>query len=259
MKQEPIIDSGMVNGDVQPLHSVSNSLDIGSSSTQLQDIAFSAQQALGQASFEDLVPVDPALQHYSNGHVDAMDIDPAASELLDQDIAVSSIENLLDEPKPMPVEGTVESEIEARSEPQGPSVEPLTPAPIFHEEPKMNGAKSGPTSPMQMTFLEHSNITVSLPPPITPTATALPRSRGSTSGRKASQTPRPSHAQTPSRPSNRKSHTPKSTPGGSGRRRDSKESIKIEQKPGETPEEIASLQLALQLQMEEHGLRRRSK
>jgi F-box/leucine-rich repeat protein 10/11 len=65
-----------------------------------------------------------------------------------------------------------------------------------------------------------------------------------------------------------KTTTPKA-PGGRGRR-DSKETVKqepkSEQKPraapsgtGKKSEDMASIALALQLQMEEHGLRRRSK
>jgi F-box and leucine-rich repeat protein 10/11 len=71
---------------------------------------------------------------------------------------------------------------------------------------------------------------------------------------------------------NGKSTTPKTTPGGKNRR-DSKDGIKMEpksdQKPRPVPtvggkkkkknEDMASIALALQLQMEEHGLRRRSK
>lgn len=101
------------------------------------------------------------------------------------------------------------------------------------------------------------NDTAVVAPPRTPNA---PRSSGKgSSGRKTSQTPRPPY---------RKSNTPKSTPG--GRRCDSKESTTVEPRSeqkaravssvtGESEEDMASLALAMQLQMEEHGLRRRSK
>ncbi|KAF2477796.1 uncharacterized protein BDR25DRAFT_275202 [Lindgomyces ingoldianus] len=99
----------------------------------------------------------------------------------------------------------------------------------------------------------YSNITVR--PHISATPHLSWSTRGSSGGRKTSHTPRPLTAA---------STTPKSAAASRGRQ-DSKEgSIKGERKsqaisPGAKDEDHASLALALQLQMEEHGLRRRSK
>lgn len=227
MRKESGVDGGMTNGGVHSRLSLPN-MSIGG--TSLQDIAYSAQQALNEVYPEDTMPIDPALQSYDTIRINA----PSHSS---RDVAMSSIEHVPDSL----INGVEE---QPRSE-LGPSVEPLTPGPLSVEP---NGISPYRSSPQ-----EYDTIAVALP--VTPSAR---RPAKATSARKASQTPRPS---------NRTSTTPKSAPG--GRRRGSKESIKVEPRSepkmramsstAESEEDMASLALALQLQMEEHGLRRRSK
>ena len=116
-------------------------------------------------------------------------------------------------------------------------------------------AHTGPSSPL--TELARSTSPVRNRDPVVPTITTprtAPRaSRVGSSGQKPSQTPLPS---------NRKSTTPRS--GGTGKsRRDSKSFAKVDPKSRVVStgplDDQASLKLALQLQQEEHGLRRRSK
>lgn len=229
----------MANGLFGHRNSLPSAFD-HSSTAELQDLAFSAQQALSRVQPDGSMPIDPALQS-SPQENDTMEVD-SPHRPPHRDAVMSSIEH--DDP----MEGIEET---ARSERRGPSVEPLTPGPLVDGiDSQTNGVRLSDMSP-------DVNHIIDLPPPVTPVA---PRSSQlSSSGRKTSQTPRPS---------NRKSTTPKSTPG--GRRRESREPIKAEPRSeqkaramsstvAETNEDIASLALALKLQMEEHGLRRRSK
>jgi F-box/leucine-rich repeat protein 10/11 len=195
----------------------------------------------------------------------------------------------------------------------GPSIEPLTPGPpgppphndTIHVEkngypvsdtihvqingfasrqpPQSNAVRhpSSPVSPRQMSTMSpgaqnydaymtspsvnnhnnynHFTTNSDFPPPLTPTAHPQPSSR---SYAKPNQTPSRS----------RSSRTPKSTP--NGRRRDSKDSIKLEAGFGagmgmgmdmldldmiDPSLDQASIELIKQLQKEEHGLRRRSR
>ncbi|KAF2005852.1 hypothetical protein P154DRAFT_518104 [Amniculicola lignicola CBS 123094] len=133
-------------------------------------------------------------------------------------------------------------------DPQLFTFEPRTPGPVDNG---LNGTHPRLSSPFaaqtQSTSPRSSHVQVVAPET---TSRTTPRSaRLSSAGRRMSHTPRAPNAM---------SSTPKSTPGGKGRR-DSKGSIKLEPGSAKKPEDVASLALALQLQMEEHGLRRRSK
>lgn len=209
---------------------------------ELQDLAFSAQQALNQVQDDDLVPIDPALQSYDHGNDSMMDTSPKAQH---RDTVIFSVEALSHDA----MEG-VETSLNGQAAPVMEPISPGTAPNVFHIH--TNGFTEDPQSP---TSHRNGNLSVQFSP-LTPSAQR--------SGWPGSSTRRSGQTQTPHR-SNRKSHTPK-TP--SGRRRDSKESIKLEPKSEpkratssvlvDSEEDMASLALALQLQMEEHGLRRRS-
>lgn len=216
----------------------SSSGDFGfGGAVELHELAFSARKALDQVADDDAMPIDPALQMYERGNDFAVaDASPRAAS---GDAVMFSVEEFDHDP----MEGVQHTGINGRS---GPSIEPLSPIAGPNGLYGMpNGAGEPHTSP-------HANSDGSLVPPQTPNG---PRSRyTSSSKRKASQTPHSSH---------RKSKTP------SHRRQDSKDSIKLEPQSepkvratsstfGNNQEDTASLALALQLQMEEHGLRRRS-
>ena len=62
MKRE-FHDSGMTNGAMHHRNSLPNALGMASTS-ELQGLAFSAQQALSEVQPEDLMPIDPGLQSY---------------------------------------------------------------------------------------------------------------------------------------------------------------------------------------------------
>lgn len=74
MRHESSFEDDYMNGDIHARHSLPNQFNVGSS--LLQDIAFSAQQALARDQ-DDLVPVDPALQAYATGAYPAMDATPS--------------------------------------------------------------------------------------------------------------------------------------------------------------------------------------
>ncbi|KAF2687754.1 hypothetical protein K458DRAFT_332081 [Lentithecium fluviatile CBS 122367] len=237
MKRE-FHDPGLTNGAMHHRNSLPNALGMASTS-ELQNLAFSAQQALNQTKPEDPMPIDPSLQSYSC-HADTTMID-APSQPLHRDAVMSSIEHNCDGPFDGAEDG-------AGSTHRGPSVEPLTPGPTANDmQAQYNGFNQNDTSPQ--------NGATMVAPPITPSA---PRSaRMSSSGRKSSRTPRPA---------NPLNSTPKST--SRGRRRDS--SIKMEPRSEQkaramsftttdSPEDKASMELALKLAIEDHGLRRRSK
>jgi F-box/leucine-rich repeat protein 10/11 len=320
MKHESSYEDDYMNGDMHARHSLPNHFSVGSS--HLQDIAFSAQQALARGD-DDIVPVDPALQAYANGAFSAMDMTP--SYPTNGDEILSSIEQQ--------AEGDMDGIEFAQhnGQPQGPSMEPLTPGPpphnqtiqaqsngypdndtihvqpngfqarhtihaqrngfaasdTIHVQPNGYSSKSvhehnavrhpsSPVSPRNMSAVSpgthnynpymvsptmnhnnHYNFTADSdfpPPPITPSANVrAPHS----SGRKASQTPSRARA----------SKTPKSTP--NGRRRDSKDGIKLEAGLGvginsmmdlmiDPNLDQASKDLIKQLQQEDLGLRRRA-
>ena len=271
-------------------HSLPNQFSGGSSF--LQDLAYSAQQALNQSPHDDVVPVDPALQAYANDNYQEMDMAPPYHQ--NGDDIMSSIE--YQNGGPVPMDGIVFGG--RNGELHGPSVEPLTPGPPPHSDTihvRTNGVASKPvielgsayrdavrhpsspvsprhisaasptprhydhyiTSPATNNY--NNNFTTNSdfpPPPVTPSANPVHASRGPHSlGRKTSHTP--------SR-GGRNSKTPKSTPG--GRIRDSKDSIKVEQGLSvgmlgmiDPNLDQASIDLIKQLQQEDLGLRRRSR
>ncbi|KAJ4383524.1 JmjC domain-containing histone demethylation protein 1 [Didymella sp. IMI 355093] len=276
LKQESSMDDGGFSNGHHPRHSLPHQFNIGGS--LLQDIAYSAQQALGQQPEEELVPIDPALQGYA--HEDYAPANMAPSYSLNGDTVVSSIEHQHGNHGPM--DGIQYSQ--ANGQQQGPNVEPLTSGPPTYRNSEqhenrhhqMNGYMpypptqhdavhrySSPVSPQHVrapsptspTTHNHNMFTTGSDfiPPVTPTAH---HHTASSSTHKSGQ---------------RGSRTPKSTPG--GRRRDSKDSIKLEQ--GLTMAmtlgmginldfidpnlDQASRDLIKQLQAEEHGLRRRSR
>lgn len=223
------------------------------------------------------MPIDPALQGYSHEEYPSRSMETSHPQM--GDIIVSSIEQ--QHGTHMPMDGVQYSEANGQ---QGPSIEPLTPGPPAYHDPghhqnghhQANGYMpypptqrdavrpiSSPVSPRHMraasptspTTHNHNMFTTGSDfiPPVTPTA---------------------SHRAAPSsnhKSGQRSSRTPKSTPG--GRRRDSKDSVKLEQ--GLTMAmtlgmginldfidpnlDQASRELIKQLQAEEHGLRRRSR
>ena len=269
-------DGTFSNGDLHHSHhSLPHQYNIGGS--LLQDIAYSAQQALNQRPEEELMPIDPALQGYAN-HEYSANIAPAYPPM--GDMVMSSIEQQHGNHEPM--DGVQHPETNGQQ--QGPSIEPLTPGPpAYHEHGQhqnghhqLNGYMPYPPaqhdavrplsspvspghgramSPTSPTTHNHNMFTTGSDfiPPVTPTA---PHRTAPSSSHKSGQ---------------RHSRTPKSTPG--GRRRDSKDSIKLEQ--GLTMAmtlgmginldfidpnlDQASRDLIKQLQAEEHGLRRRSR
>ncbi|CAO2654379.1 Nn.00g111120.m01.CDS01 [Neocucurbitaria sp. VM-36] len=293
MKHESSYDDEYINGDMHARHSLPNQFSGGSSF--LQDLAYSAQQALDHDPDDELVPVDPALQVYANENYRDMDMAPAYHQ--NGDNIMSSIEYQTGGPVPMDgLEFT-----EGNGELHGPSIEPLTPGPPLHadtihvrtngfasksaiglESVRPNAVRhpSSPVSPRHMsaasptashydqynlspTANHYNNFTANSdfpPPPITPSAKPARSSHGPHAlGQKSRQTP--------SR-GGRNSRTPKSTPG--GRRRDSKDGIKVEHGSGmgmgagmlgmiDPNLDQASIDLIKQLQQEDLGLRRRSR
>jgi F-box/leucine-rich repeat protein 10/11 len=275
MKQEPSMDDGGFSNGHHPRHSLPHRFDIGGS--LLQDIAYSAQQALNRQPDEELMPIDPALQGYA--HEEYAPASMAPSYPPNGDMVMSSIEQQHGNQGQM--DGVQYSE--ANGQQQGPSIEPLTPGPPAYHAPaqhanghhQMNGYMpypptqhdavhrySSPVSPQHIrapsptspTTHNHNMFTTGSDfiPPVTPTAH---HQTAPCSTQKSAQ---------------RGSRTPK-TPG--GRRRDSKDSVKLEQ--GLTMAmtlgmginldfidpnlDQASRDLIKQLQAEEHGLRRRSR
>lgn len=268
-------DSGMVNGDGHhSRHSLPHQFSIGGS--LLQDIAYSAQQALNQRPDGETMPIDPALQGYANDEYSSSNM--ARNYPPMSDMIMSSVEQ---HGNSEPMDGVENSGINGQQ--QGPSIEPLTPGPpAYHDRGQhrnshrhMNGYMPYPptqrdavrpvsspvsprhvqaTSPTSPTTHDHNMFTTGSDfiPPSTPTAHARPA---------------PSSHKSSARPS----RTPKSTP--SSRRRDSKDGIKLEQGLSMAMSlgmglnldfidpnlDQASRDLIKQLQAEEHGLRRRSR
>lgn len=254
MRQENSYEGDYMNGDFHARHSLPTQFGTGSS--LLQDIAFSAQQALARDE-DDLVPVDPALQAFGNGAYPAMDT--TGMYLTNGDGIISSIEDQIEGDIPMDgIEFTTHN-----GAGHGPSIEPLTPGPPPHNDTinaqinghhtqeslhdKINGFELhasqdhavrpplSPVSPRQTSaispgadpynFISSSandayNFTADTdfpPPPVTPANPHRPSCPPNSSGQKANYTPSRQRA----------SKTPKSTPG--TRRHDSsRDGIKLE-------------------------------
>jgi F-box/leucine-rich repeat protein 10/11 len=248
--KESTTDRGNVNGDIFSRESMQTPSRAGGSrgSIDFQDTMMYSPQDQDETSDESSIPIDPSLQSYHDER--ETNYDPVPSYQSHRDTIMSSIEDNADDA----MEGVEEM---IPHEYDVPTAEPRTPGPpphiLQHHLQLSNGNNPDPSSPL-------SPLALSIPPSghrklsnfqnhINSTATRI-----GSSGRKPSNTPRPN--KTPK----------KSTPGSGGRRRDSKESIKQEfgaagqvLAEGGRPEDVASLALAIQLQMEEHGLRRRSK
>jgi len=254
MRHESSYDDEYLNGDMHGRHSLPNQFSGGSSF--LQDIAYSAQQALDQSpENEDLVPVDPALQAYTNGDYNNMDM--VNSYQGNGDSVMSSVE--YPPTDPMLMEGIEHTGHNGAA--HCPSVEPITPGPPSHNDTAnahTNGFTSKPavenhavrhpsspvspghisavtptaaattttynnggpyiTSPATNNYNSFTTNSDFPPPPITPTLSSYKAraQQHSSSARKASHTP--------SR-GGRNSKTPKSTPGG---RRPESNGIKLE-------------------------------
>jgi F-box/leucine-rich repeat protein 10/11 len=224
-KHESSFEEDYMNGDMHARHSLPNQFSVGSS--LLQDIAFSAQQALARDE-DDLVPVDPALQAYASNAYSAMDMTPSYAP--NEDGIMSSIEQHAEGSLQM---GSINYANED-SAVQGPSIEPLTPGPPPHNSTanthtqtngysnphaKTNGFShshnnavrrpSSPVSPgsglnnyntyMTSPTMHHNeyNFTTDsdFPPPLPTTPARLPTSTHKTHTPRASKTPK----STPSR------------------------------------------------------------
>jgi F-box/leucine-rich repeat protein 10/11 len=254
------LEAEFMNGDMHARHSLPNQFSVGSS--LLQDIAFSAQQALARDE-DDLVPVDPALQAYASGAYSAMDMTPSYGT--NGEGILSSIEQQAEGDAAM---DSAEFETQNGGV-HGPSVEALTPGPPPHNDTvqaqtngfaRMNGFQasdsihaktngfgshnnavrrpSSPVSPRQMSAVSPStnnyNTHVTSPATnqynnFTTDSDFPPPITPAANSHRASRPPNSSShkaSQTPSR--RRASKTPKSTP--SGKRHDSRgrDGIKLE-------------------------------
>lgn len=247
MKRESF--AGLVNGEVSHWNRYPLAKPRSAESTESPPDATNGemdQTVAENTAPEDSVPIDPQL---SEGFVDTI-MATTPSHPISRDTVVPSIEDHMGEP----MDGVTDS---APIDPQLLDPEPRTPASTSGMFPgEIDGVSEKPSqfllAPISNTSPEQKVI-MAQPASTTPN---LPRSRLTTT---PSKTP---HALS------RKSITPRSTPKEKCRQ-DSKDSVKFEALFAERPramsstesnnEDMASLALALQLQMEEHGLRRRSK
>ncbi|KNG44318.1 hypothetical protein TW65_08669 [Stemphylium lycopersici] len=248
MRHASSYDDDYMNGDMHSRHSLPG--QFGGGSSFLQDIAYSAQQALDQSPENDeLVPVDPALQAYTNG--DYTNMETANSYHGNGDTIMSSVE--YQPTDPMLMDGIELAQ--HNGEAHGPSVEPLTPGPPPHNEttnaqangfaskpapenhavrhpsspvsprhvsaasPTANGYNPYITSPATNTYNNFTtNSDFPPPPPLTPTLNHSYKPARAQQQQQQQQPPQ-QHASarkashTPSRGGHRNSKTPKSTPG----------------------------------------------
>jgi F-box/leucine-rich repeat protein 10/11 len=259
MKHESSFDDDYLSGDMHTRHSLPNQFSVGSS--LLQDIAFSAQQALARDEHA-LVPVDPALQAYTSETYPAMDMAP--SYATNGDSILSSVEQQAEGDVAMDgVEYAMQN-----GELHGPSVEPLTPGPPPHNDTlhgqtngylvadivhvKANGVPpqpsltnavrrpSSPVSPRNMSAVSPGteNYNTYMTSPTTHTQNSYnnfttdsdfppPPTTPAANTHRTSRPPNSSGRKTTQTPSRRRvSKTPKSTPG--GRRHENGEGIKLE-------------------------------
>lgn len=192
------------------------------------------------------MPIDPRLSDL-NGECAIIETSPVQSRT--RETVVTSIEHTAAEP----MEGVVVQSVPADSHARNP--DPCTPEPQDESPlPEQNGFPTA--SPPRTSSAKRA-------------ATARRSSMSPNWSRPAKGTSRSGITKTATPKATPKTATPKTTPGGKGRR-DSKEHVRAEQKSeqkprasssstGEKNEDMASIALALKLQMEEHGLRRRSK
>ena len=239
--KESVAGRRMMNGDVFGQDLLQTRLHTRQSVELPDAMLYSPQK---EPSSETSIPIDPALQSYDDKVSKAFATPPSASH---RDTVLTSIEN--------PADDLMEDVLRTEShEYLGHAPEPHTPGPPPHVDVQRNpnGANTIPSSPLSPLAPSLSSVSSR-----TALRAALPSqpssSRVGSHVGKASQTPRPTN----------KTTTTKYTP--SGKRQDSKETIKLEYGARNTsidvekPEDVASLALAIQLQMEEHGLRRRSR
>ncbi|CAI6334997.1 unnamed protein product [Periconia digitata] len=240
-----------VNGDfihTQMRHRVSLPINLSASgSNDLQDLAYSAQQALSQVLPDDPMPIDPALQSYDNdGDVVAFDTPSRAPH---QEVVMSSIEDEDNLDTQMKDADIVEA---SPTESREPCTEPpVSGMGLVNKQGLSNGTRQvqhhGP--------LFEASESAMVAPPITPNRSRF--ARMSSSGQKSNHNPRSRKNQTSGSPSR-------------SRIRESGDIVKIEPRSDQKAravssttmdgeEDMASLALAMKLQMEEHGLRRRSK
>jgi F-box/leucine-rich repeat protein 10/11 len=249
--------AGLVDGEISQWNRYPLSKPRAASATEARNsIAMqSAQEALNAMDHtpSEFALIDP---QFTNGDNDMIRV-ATPHQTMAADTVISSIE---EDHEGEPMDDVIESEpTDAQIDPQL-LAEPRTPAPTNTRHNGQNGVKPNSSH-------ETSSVSPGQGPPIaqpsatTPTMARPPSSRVSATPRKPSQTPH--HF-------NRNSTTPRKTPGSKGRRESiNLGTIKVEPGSGSKPramsstegteEDVASLQLALQLQMEEHGLRRRSK
>jgi F-box/leucine-rich repeat protein 10/11 len=121
MKHESSYEDDYIGRDIHARHSLPNHFSVGSA--HLQDIAFSAQQALARGQ-DDLVPVDPALQAYANSAFSAMEMAP--SYATNGDGIMSSIEQQ--------VEGDISMDGMDFSQHNSQAHQSLTPGPPPHND-----------------------------------------------------------------------------------------------------------------------------
>ncbi|PVH94255.1 hypothetical protein DM02DRAFT_539866 [Periconia macrospinosa] len=242
MKKETA-DGEFINVHVRHRNSLPTNLG-APGSNELQELAYSAQQALNQAMPDDAtMPIDPALQSYDTDR-DAVVLD-SSSHVPHRDTIMSSIEGGLDNQ----IRDTQTSA--ATYAYHGSSTEPVASGPHFES---IQGISNGTKEVQYSQPSSEAGESNTLGAPITPNRSRFVK-MGS-SGQRVGQTSRSKKNQTPASPG--------------GRAHDSGESVKIESRSdqktraissttGDGKEDMASLALAMKLQMEEHGLRRRSK
>ncbi|KAH7115155.1 hypothetical protein B0J11DRAFT_584460 [Dendryphion nanum] len=229
--------AGIISGEVSHYNRYPLARPAPASSPQEDIAVHSAQQALDLTAHEDSAPVDSEILESLNGRHGS----ETPSYAQHRESVVSSIEHHPGES----MEGVEGSD---RIDPQLLGFDPQTPAMrSFHAPNRISPKLTHSVSPCQRQ--NSSTVTPASPSMARPIPINL-------TPRKKSQTPRGS---------GRTSSTPESGVG----RRDSKGNIKLEAKSEprsramplndtHDPDE-ASLALALQLQKEEHGLRRRSR
>lgn len=237
--------AGLINGEVSHYNRYPLAHPVSQPEAQDSMSVHSAHQALDLASSDEVLPIDPQLSGDMDGKIQTA---TPPSNAHSRETIISSIEDHS--------EDSMEDVVEANLiDPELLNLEPHTPTPTH------NGSASAP----------HGGVTDELSPLALAVQSISPGYRPANNT--ADITPNRPWASRVSGTPRRKSQTPHalsrwgSTPKSSRGRRNS--TIKLEPKSDSKPraassienheEDQASLALAMQLQMEEHGLRRRSK
>lgn len=217
IKYESSYDEDYMHDGMPPRHVASNQYSGGSLS--LQDIAFSAQQALDQSPDGQHLPVDPTLQAYANHYHGNYATIEDSSFSANGNTVISSVEYQTNED--ILIDGTEPTGY--NREPQGAGRDLVTPSSPPHEEQPVRHPSSSsisrhlsatspsrvasPTKPFYhtttTTVIPTTPTTPHHPPPPPHSATHFP-----SSGKKQTHTPSSTR---------RASKTPKSAPG-AGRR-----------------------------------------